>query len=169
MISVLRFSQACLTSVLECYINCALPRMMACPLCIAHAKHGTGQMHPSIHSQCMHILINNQVKYSWSCVRRALGRQQLLRLVCSAKESSWVDVVIECSPQDHLGWDKVHLVGHSMGSMVAAKIASLMPSRILSLALISPSNGGMQAIPKSLTAFWLCLRVNSHHLTRIFS
>ena len=43
MILVLRFSQACLTSVLNCYINCTLPRIIACPLFIAHAKHGAGQ------------------------------------------------------------------------------------------------------------------------------
>lgn len=36
---------------------------------------------------------------------------------------------------DHLGWDKIHLCGHSMGGRVAMQFAASYPERILSLTL----------------------------------
>eukprot|EP00271_Cylindrocystis_brebissonii_P015799 TRINITY_DN3881_c0_g1_i1.p1 TRINITY_DN3881_c0_g1~~TRINITY_DN3881_c0_g1_i1.p1 ORF type:complete len:444 (-),score=93.77 TRINITY_DN3881_c0_g1_i1:1518-2849(-) len=49
---------------------------------------------------------------------------------------------------DHLKWEKAHIVGHSMGGMIAAKLAALAPHRVLSLALLSTSCGGFNAIPR---------------------
>ena len=40
-----------------------------------------------------------------------------------------------------LGISKAHLVGHSLGAVIAAKFAHLHPSRILTLTLASPSSG----------------------------
>ena len=48
---------------------------------------------------------------------------------------------------DHLGWQRFHLAGHSMGAMIACKLAAAQPRRIASLALISTSNGGYDMIP----------------------
>ncbi|KAA6424663.1 MAG: hypothetical protein FRX49_05330, partial [Trebouxia sp. A1-2] len=36
-----------------------------------------------------------------------------------------------------LKWDQVHVIGHSMGAMVATQLASMHPDRLLSLTLIS--------------------------------
>ncbi|KAL7106887.1 hypothetical protein ACP275_06G020200 [Erythranthe tilingii] len=49
---------------------------------------------------------------------------------------------------DHLGWRKAHVFGHSMGAMIACKLASTVPERILSLALLNVTGGGYECIPK---------------------
>lgn len=49
---------------------------------------------------------------------------------------------------DHLGWRKAHVFGHSMGGMIACKLAALVPDRILSLALLNVTGGGFQCLPK---------------------
>ncbi|TVU44470.1 hypothetical protein EJB05_03913, partial [Eragrostis curvula] len=51
---------------------------------------------------------------------------------------------------DHLGWRRAHVVGHSMGSMVAAKLAAAAPSRVASLALLGATGGGYQCVPNLL-------------------
>lgn len=55
--------------------------------------------------------------------------------------------------QESLGWDSAHVVGFSMGGMVATKLASAHPQSVRSLTLISVSGGGLQIIPLSAKAF----------------
>ncbi|KAI5071588.1 hypothetical protein GOP47_0013839 [Adiantum capillus-veneris] len=49
---------------------------------------------------------------------------------------------------DHLGWRKAHVFGHSLGAMIACKLAAMFPDRIASLALLSATGGGYECIPK---------------------
>ncbi|BAT81931.1 hypothetical protein VIGAN_03184800 [Vigna angularis var. angularis] len=49
---------------------------------------------------------------------------------------------------DHLGWKKAHIFGHSMGAMIANKVAAMFPDRVLSLALLNVTGGGFQCFPK---------------------
>ncbi|KAL3524422.1 hypothetical protein ACH5RR_017256 [Cinchona calisaya] len=49
---------------------------------------------------------------------------------------------------DHLDWKKAHVFGHSMGGMIACKMAAMVPNRILSLALLNVTGGGYECIPK---------------------
>ncbi|KAG0617735.1 hypothetical protein M758_4G010700 [Ceratodon purpureus] len=49
---------------------------------------------------------------------------------------------------DHLGWERAHIVGHSMGGMIACKLASIAPERVISLAMLSTTGGGYQCLPK---------------------
>ncbi|KAL8550902.1 hypothetical protein ACS0TY_000108 [Phlomoides rotata] len=49
---------------------------------------------------------------------------------------------------DHLGWKRAHVFGHSMGAMIACKLAAMVPERILSLALLNVTGGGYECIPK---------------------
>ncbi|KVI07612.1 uncharacterized protein LOC112508763 [Cynara cardunculus var. scolymus] len=49
---------------------------------------------------------------------------------------------------DHLGWKKAHVVGHSMGGMIASKLAAVFPDRLLSLALLNVTGGGYECLPK---------------------
>ncbi|KAL2550797.1 alpha/beta-hydrolase superfamily protein [Forsythia ovata] len=49
---------------------------------------------------------------------------------------------------DHLGWEKAHVFGHSMGAMIACKLAAMVPDRVLSLALLNVTGGGYECIPK---------------------
>ncbi|XP_020274023.1 uncharacterized protein LOC109848766 isoform X2 [Asparagus officinalis] len=49
---------------------------------------------------------------------------------------------------DHLHWSKSHVFGHSMGSMIACKLAAIAPERLHSLALLNATGGGFQCFPK---------------------
>ncbi|CAN4085699.1 unnamed protein product [Withania somnifera] len=49
---------------------------------------------------------------------------------------------------DHLGWEKAHVFGHSMGAMIACKLAAVVPERVLSLALLNVTGGGYECIPR---------------------
>ena len=54
--------------------------------------------------------------------------------------------------QLHLRWERVHVVGHSMGGMAAMKLAAAQPSHIISLTVISSTGGGWEAIPSTWRA-----------------
>ncbi|XP_077251323.1 alpha/beta-Hydrolases superfamily protein [Tasmannia lanceolata] len=49
---------------------------------------------------------------------------------------------------DHLCWKKAHVFGHSMGAMIACKLAAMVPDRISSLALLNGTGGGYECFPK---------------------
>uniref|UniRef100_A0A6V7QTA7 AB hydrolase-1 domain-containing protein n=1 Tax=Ananas comosus var. bracteatus TaxID=296719 RepID=A0A6V7QTA7_ANACO len=49
---------------------------------------------------------------------------------------------------DHLGWKKAHVFGHSMGAMIACKLAAMAPDRLCSLALLNVTGGGFECFPK---------------------
>ncbi|KAJ8536901.1 hypothetical protein K7X08_035302 [Anisodus acutangulus] len=49
---------------------------------------------------------------------------------------------------DHLGWEKAHIFGHSMGAMISCKLAAMMPERVLSLGLLNVTGGGYECIPR---------------------
>ncbi|XXG90048.1 hypothetical protein AAC387_Pa12g1907 [Persea americana] len=49
---------------------------------------------------------------------------------------------------DHLGWRKAQICGHSMGAMIACKLAAMAPDRISSLALLNVTGGGFECLPK---------------------
>ena len=63
-------------------------------------------------------------------------------------------------PQEHVGWEHAHVVGHSMGAMIAFRLAADHPERIDSLTLISTTCGRFQSIPRSWRALWYALQVD---------
>ncbi len=51
--------------------------------------------------------------------------------------------------QRHLRWGPTHVVGHSLGGMVATRLAVLAPERVASLTLVCATAGGWQSLPCS--------------------
>lgn len=48
---------------------------------------------------------------------------------------------------DDLGWTKVHIIGISMGGMIAQELAIAVPNRVASLALLSTYSSALLALP----------------------
>lgn len=61
--------------------------------------------------------------------------------------------------QEHISWEHAHVVGHSMGAMVALKLAAAHPEHIDSLTLVSTTCGHLQSIPRSWRALWYSIQV----------
>ncbi|KAI3762377.1 hypothetical protein L1987_52806 [Smallanthus sonchifolius] len=77
---------------------------------------------------------------------RGVGRSSI-----PAKRSEYTTRIMAkdaIAVMDHLGWKKAHVFGHSMGGMIASKLAALFPDRLLSLALLNVTGGGYECLPK---------------------
>ena len=62
---------------------------------------------------------------------------------------------------DALGWEKAHVVGVSMGGMIAQHMAAARPERLHSLTLIATSPGGPFRFLPTQTGLGLFLRANT--------
>ncbi|XP_056173174.1 uncharacterized protein LOC130139675 [Syzygium oleosum] len=49
---------------------------------------------------------------------------------------------------NHLGWERAHVIGHSIGAMIACKLAAMVPNKVLSLGLLNVTSGGYECFPK---------------------
>lgn len=54
---------------------------------------------------------------------------------------------------DEIGWSQFHVVGFSMGGMIASKLAASNPTRVRSLSLLSVTGGRWQSLPRTWRAF----------------
>ena len=59
----------------------------------------------------------------------------------------------------HLGWERAHLVGHSLGGLIVQEAARRAPGRAQSLALLSTLRRGRDAFALSARALWVSLRM----------
>jgi len=60
---------------------------------------------------------------------------------------------------DHLGWERAHLVGHSLGGLIVQEAARRAPGRVQSLALLSTLRRGRDVMRMSARALWISLRM----------
>ncbi|KAI3410556.1 AB hydrolase-1 domain-containing protein [Psidium guajava] len=77
---------------------------------------------------------------------RGMGRSSV-----PTKKSSYTTKIMAkdaIAIMDHLGWKEAHVFGHSMGAMIACKLAAMVPNRILSLAVLNVTGGGYECFPK---------------------
>lgn len=65
-----------------------------------------------------------------------------------------------CALLDAAGWDAAHLVGHSMGGVIAQRLALTHPRRALSLALLCTVARGADAVRMTPRMIWTGLRTN---------
>lgn len=59
---------------------------------------------------------------------------------------------------DHLGWERAHLVGHSLGGLVVQQAARAAPGRVQSLCLMSTLRRGRDAAIPTPANLWISLR-----------
>ncbi len=59
---------------------------------------------------------------------------------------------------DHLGWERAHVVGHSMGGLIAEQLALDAPGRVRSLALLCTPACGRAGARPSLGLAWIGAR-----------
>lgn len=59
---------------------------------------------------------------------------------------------------DNAGWDACHIVGHSMGGVIAQRFALSHPKRVKSLALLCTVARGADAVRVAPKVFWIGLR-----------
>lgn len=59
---------------------------------------------------------------------------------------------------DHLGWETAHVVGHSLGGLIAQCFAIECPKRVRSLSLLCTISRGKDAASPSLGMIWTGLR-----------
>ncbi|KAG6511190.1 hypothetical protein ZIOFF_029245 [Zingiber officinale] len=82
--------------------------------------------------------------YTWSIIPTSNALLEQKKLKCRTTIMAKDALAL----LDHLGWEKAHVFGHSMGAMIACKLAAMAPERICSLALLSVTGGGYECFPK---------------------
>ena len=94
----------------------------------------------------------------WTCLcfdNRGIGKSQPQSTpITTAQMAEDVLAVMQAA-----GWGSAHLLGHSLGGMVAMQTALLAPNRVRSLTLICTFADGSRIAPLSPRLMWRMLRV----------
>ena len=69
---------------------------------------------------------------------------------------------------DEVGWESAHVVGHSMGGLIAQQLVIDAPGRVLSLAMICSFSRGQDAARLTLPVLWMGLttRIGTKRMRR---
>ena len=85
---------------------------------------------------------------------RGLGRSTLRRGTISIEDMA----EDACFLLDQVGWDSAHVVGHSMGGLIATEVALRHRHRVRSLSLLCTFSKGMEASRLTPRVLWMSLR-----------
>lgn len=88
---------------------------------------------------------------------RGYGRSKEMQGTYSVEEASSDAIKLI----DFLGWDKFHLIGHSMSGMIVQKIAVESPSRVKSVVAITPVPACGSSGPKEMMDFFESVALNN--------
>jgi pimeloyl-ACP methyl ester carboxylesterase len=86
---------------------------------------------------------------------RGIGASQPAALPISVEQMA-ADVL---AIMDHAGWPSAHILGHSLGGLIALQIALMARSRVRSLSLLCTFARGADASPMTLKMLWIVLRI----------
>lgn len=133
---------------------------------IAHKKIGSGKekvlvmhnwMGDSTSYDCTLPYLNTD-EYTYVFVDlRGYGRSKKMRGVYSVEEASADAMKLI----DSLGWNKFHLIGHSMSGMIVQKIAVDNNSRVKSVIAITPVPACGSPVPKEMMEFFESAALNN--------
>ncbi len=97
------------------------------------------------------------LRENYTCVtfdNRGIGRSQ-----ASAESLSIQQMAADAlALLDHLKWDSVHVVGHSMGGLIAEQLALTAPDRVRSLSLLCTFASGSEAARLTPATIWMGIR-----------
>lgn len=133
---------------------------------IAHRQIGTGKekvlvMHNWMGDSTSYDLMIpylNTNDYTYVFVDlRGYGRSKEMRGTYSVEEASKDAIKLI----DFLGWNKVHLIGHSMSGMIVQKIAVDNPSRVKSVIAITPVPACGSPVPEEMVNFFESAALNN--------
>lgn len=88
---------------------------------------------------------------------RGYGRSKEMKGIYSVEEASKDAIKLI----DSLGWNKFHLIGHSMSGMIVQKIAAENPSRVKSVVAITPVPACGSPGPKEMVDFFESAALNN--------
>ena len=108
--------------------------------------HGDGwkpQIDPlSLHYQCM------------SFDNRGMAKSQPIGVPVTVEQMGEDTLAL----MDAIGWESAHVVGHSMGGLIALNVALTAPKRVRSLSLLCTFADGRDAAPLTPRMIWLGMR-----------
>lgn len=85
---------------------------------------------------------------------RGMGKSQPLAGAITVEQMTRDTVAV----LDAAGWDAAHVVGHSLGGLMALQLALTARSRVRSLSLLCTFTGGKTAAPMTARMMWLGMR-----------
>ena len=98
------------------------------------------------------------LKASYNCLtfdNRGIGASQPVGMKLTVHQMAADALAL----MDHLGWQSAHVVGHSLGGLIALELALTAKSRVRSLTLLNTFANGTDATRMSLQLLWISLKL----------
>ncbi|KAF1017078.1 MAG: Dihydrolipoyllysine-residue acetyltransferase component of acetoin cleaving system [Stenotrophomonas maltophilia] len=139
-----------------------------------HARHGHGPIRVLVLHDwlCDHssydALLPHLDTQAFSYVLmdlRGYGRSRGLPLGCSVQQ-----IAADCiALADHLGWQRFHVIGHSMTGMLTQRLAVDIPGRLLGAVALRPVSAAGNRLPADMQAFFASTVHDDDALARLLA